>query len=563
MQTRPAIFHQLPPPFTLLLMGAFLSFPAHAQTLAPPVGQSVVLDKRVTVPANDSNGYPIGPVQNGDTITLQYVSGLWKEHGGIATENPDEKVPGYGGAESLVIANGARDGLPGAIIKIVPGETAATPFSFVFPAGHDAVVLRIHSNSERKQNPGSVVYDLKITSTAPRPTPQPSGSDSARTARTPSSDNSNPSSLQSSAISPDEQIFSLTEPRTDFPIVLKNRHITTKAAFQPPVEIIVVAMASGADIRLAYAADQLIFNWGKNPADLRVDGGPANKHHKEGAGRIPPNQFATIKWVVTPTDQSVYVDGELRFQHQGNYSAINRPVGVASLPWKDNEIRTLLSSEQTVQRSAAIKSIKVRSLAMGQLAQILTSPPAPSLSPPAPGNTAPTTGGLVLDVLSKQALNASEWVVAPLEQAIPNDIRKYLTSLREDLLDEGKAQPEQNREPYKLGYQLCDRMIAALDEREQTLVRAGNRTVQATTITPATNQALEARRNYQMSWPQYFRESEQRADVKRVAEGNDIKNVQIATERLKLEWSERTAKLRATLDALYRQYRQALRQATK
>jgi hypothetical protein len=61
---------------------------------------------------------------------------------------------------------------------------------------------------------------------------------------------------------------------------------------------------------------------------LRVDGGPADGHHKKGAGHIPKGQYVTVKWLVTTTNQAVYVDGQLRFEHDGDYSQINRPVTV-------------------------------------------------------------------------------------------------------------------------------------------------------------------------------------------------------------------------------------------
>lgn len=117
----------------------------------------------VSISANSPNGYRIGPVHKGDTITLQYVSGLWKDHPQMATENPDAKIPGYDGAEQLVIAHGAKGNRAGDIIQIVPGETISRPFSFSFPQDIDDVVLRIHSHSDHKDNPGEVKYKLGLT----------------------------------------------------------------------------------------------------------------------------------------------------------------------------------------------------------------------------------------------------------------------------------------------------------------------------------------------------------------------------------------------------------------
>ena len=72
--------------------------------------------------------------------------------------------------------------------------------------------------------------------------------------------------------------------------------LTTPGTFQPPVAITIVAKTDSHDLRMAYAADQVIFNWGDNPHELRVDGGPANGLHKAEAGEIPTG----IEWLMSP-----------------------------------------------------------------------------------------------------------------------------------------------------------------------------------------------------------------------------------------------------------------------
>lgn len=104
----------------------------------------------------------------------------------------------------------------------------------------------------------------------------------------------------------------------------------TKESFKPPIEITFVVKTDSTNIRLAYAADQVIFNWELNPAELRVDGGPADGQHKKGAGNVHTKVYQTIKWVVTPTGQWILVNGELRFHHAGDYSKINAPISVFS-----------------------------------------------------------------------------------------------------------------------------------------------------------------------------------------------------------------------------------------
>ena len=141
-----------------------------------------------------------------------------------------------------------------------------------------------------------------------------------------------------------EHVEALTTGRTGTPVKLnKIGVITTKATFKPSVEILVEAKTESTNLRLGYAADQLIFNWELDGAQLRVDGGPANGKHKPGAGMIPKKQYVKVRWVVTPSKQSVFVDDQLRFEHSGDYSKLDKPISV-------------FGSEVTV------RSIKVRQL---------------------------------------------------------------------------------------------------------------------------------------------------------------------------------------------------------
>lgn len=117
----------------------------------------------VNIVPNDPNGYRLGGVKRGDTITLQYVSGKWKGKGTIASENPDDPKASYGEDDRLVIAEAAdANGNEGKVIKVVPPETATTPFVYVMQTSRNDVVLRINVGSQRKQNPGYVSYKMKL-----------------------------------------------------------------------------------------------------------------------------------------------------------------------------------------------------------------------------------------------------------------------------------------------------------------------------------------------------------------------------------------------------------------
>jgi hypothetical protein len=126
-----------------------------------------------------------------------------------------------------------------------------------------------------------------------------------------------------------EYISDLVAAHAGPPVILSKDDVAaTKATFKPPVEILIDAMTDSTNLRMSYAAKAVIFNWERNRTELRVDGGPAGGKHKPGAGGIPTNKFVSIHWVVTPTRQTIEVDGLTRYQHFGDYSKIDNPIAV-------------------------------------------------------------------------------------------------------------------------------------------------------------------------------------------------------------------------------------------
>jgi hypothetical protein len=111
-------------------------------------------------------------------------------------------------------------------------------------------------------------------------------------------------------------------------ILTSKDRLSTPGSFQPPVEITIVAKTDSTNLRIAYAADQVIFNWEIDGKQLRVDGGPADGKHKSGAGAIPTDRYVAIKWIVTPKKQAIYVDNELRYEQKGDYSHIDNCASV-------------------------------------------------------------------------------------------------------------------------------------------------------------------------------------------------------------------------------------------
>jgi|GEM_PF-1900131 len=160
-----------------------------------------------------------------------------------------------------------------------------------------------------------------------------------------------------------------------------------------------------------------------------------------------------------------------------------------------------------------------------------------------------------IEVIKDQGPNATEWALTPLDEAVPADIRQNLTFLREDLLDEGKKAAKSSPEAYKLASDYCDKLLAALSQREISRVQAGYQAAQANANKATSTQALDARRNHQMSWPQFSREESQRAAL-RESEAN---KADVKKQRLKVEWATRAEQMRSYLDNTYRQLREAMR----
>ena len=144
-----------------------------------------------------------------------------------------------------------------------------------------------------------------------------------------------------------EYISQLTNAHAGLPVrLVKGDAATTKATFAPPVEILIEAKTNSTNLRMSYAAEAVIFNWERDRNDLRVDHDAGGGQAKPGAGGIPTNRYVTIRWMVTPTKETIEVDGQPRYEHEGDYSIVNKPVSVFCAN----------GSEVTV------KSIKVRQL---------------------------------------------------------------------------------------------------------------------------------------------------------------------------------------------------------
>jgi hypothetical protein len=121
-------------------------------------------EKRVSIPANDVNGFKIGPLKKGSVITVSFVGGGWKPDGKVASDSPEVERPERGEKSRLVIANGRYKTQAGPVLAVVPAGTSIKPYSYTLTADVENVVLRINEDGNNyADNPGSVTYKLKVS----------------------------------------------------------------------------------------------------------------------------------------------------------------------------------------------------------------------------------------------------------------------------------------------------------------------------------------------------------------------------------------------------------------
>lgn len=77
------------------------------------------------------------------------------------------------------------------------------------------------------------------------------------------------------------------------------------------------------DIRLCYGISRVIFNWGDHPDQLRIhDPRTWNVTAVDHQGLLLPNSTHELVWTFMTNHMSVSVDGQIRFQTDGNYDKL-------------------------------------------------------------------------------------------------------------------------------------------------------------------------------------------------------------------------------------------------
>ncbi len=108
----------------------------------------------------------------------------------------------------------------------------------------------------------------------------------------------------------------------------EHQRLTTHDSIRVPATFRIVALTQLNDTRIGYATRQIIFNWEFNRDQLRVDGGPINGQHKDGAGRLPAAQWVGIEMVVHKDELVLYVNGKEQYRAKGDFSTVNKPFSI-------------------------------------------------------------------------------------------------------------------------------------------------------------------------------------------------------------------------------------------
>ena len=117
----------------------------------------------VRILATNERGYVIGRVHKGEKLVLQYISGKWKGWGMLPTESPDKNVFENNDRCRLVLCNKPAQDAP-EVLKVIPQDTATTPFELTFDKDYQDCFLRINdTDGDFLTNPDdSVKYILQL-----------------------------------------------------------------------------------------------------------------------------------------------------------------------------------------------------------------------------------------------------------------------------------------------------------------------------------------------------------------------------------------------------------------
>ena len=103
----------------------------------------------------------------------------------------------------------------------------------------------------------------------------------------------------------------------------------TCQVFRAPFTLKTVAKTDSTNVRLYWHLGEVILNWECSIRQLRIhDPATGKQRGIEDAGFIAVDQWHEIVWEVKPGSMRLLVDGEPRFEGEGDYGSIEAPLAI-------------------------------------------------------------------------------------------------------------------------------------------------------------------------------------------------------------------------------------------
>ena len=122
-----------------------------------------------------------------------------------------------------------------------------------------------------------------------------------------------------------------------------NAAALTPQTFRAPFVIRATAKTDTTNLRLYWHAGEVILNWECNVHELRVhDPRTREELGLPGKGFITANAWHDVEWSLTKRLMRVVVDGDVRFEGEGDYADIVAPVAIGPCFGSTVTVRSLV-----------------------------------------------------------------------------------------------------------------------------------------------------------------------------------------------------------------------------
>jgi hypothetical protein len=103
----------------------------------------------------------------------------------------------------------------------------------------------------------------------------------------------------------------------------------TRQVFKAPFILKTIAKTDSTNLRVYWHLGEIILNWECSVRQLRVhDPATGKQRGIQDAGFITAEQWHEVVWEVTPGAMRLLVDGQLRYEAEGEYGDIEAPLAI-------------------------------------------------------------------------------------------------------------------------------------------------------------------------------------------------------------------------------------------